>query len=826
MPGTQRSAPASVAEFGILLKRLRLQAGLSQEQLAERARISAKAVGAYERGDRRAPYRDTLALIVEALGVTGAAYDELVSAANRARRRGPSAIGVAARSESPAHPNNLPIARTTFVGRDHDLAEVTALLDRYRLLTLVGSGGVGKTRLAIQAGAQLLDLYPDGVWFVDFAPITDPRLAASVTAQALGISQQQGHRVDEAIPAWLRRKRLVLIFDNAEHVLEKTAALADAILATARDVRILATSRQALNISGEVVHRLAPLAVPAEAADLKTEAALRYGAVALFADRAMAADTRFVLTDNNAAIIAEICRRLDGIPLAIELAAARVKMLSISNLAQRLNERFKILTGGSRSALPRQKTLTALIDWSYDLLVPHERLLFARIGIFAGGLGLDAVTAICSGQGLDGIDIFDLLASLTDKSLVVADTRGELERYRLLESTAAYALEKLIASGQRERLARCHGEYFREQAETADERRGSGSRFAWLAEMELELDNYRAALEWALTQDNDALLGGAIAGALGALWSDAGLVAEGRYWIELALPRVSQVEQPANAARLQLALSGLSDGNRKLENAELAIQLYKSVGDLRGVARAQRLCGFALYQMGRIDEALDVIAQALVVSRACSDAWNVGDCLNLLAIIEVGRGNLPAGRELFGQALAGMKARGDELGAARLLGNMAELTFAAGDPEQALRLTREALELASLRNHRLKASWHNNTAAYCAALGDIASARESALEALRLARQVGHEVYIAVALQHLALLAALGGDVRRGAQLLGYVDARYDQLELKREFTEQWGYDNLLQALRVTLTEDEITRLAAEGGSWPEDRVVEKALKV
>ena len=820
----QRSAPASVAGFGILLRRLRLQAGLSQEQLAERARISAKAVGAYERGERRAPYRDTLVLIVEALGVTGAAYDELVSAADQGRRRGPSAIDVPAPCEFPAHPNNLPIARTTFVGREHDLAEVTALLDRHRLLTLVGFGGVGKTRLAIQVGSEVLDRYPDGVWFVDFGPITDSQLVASVTAQALGMSRQQGHRVDEAIPAWLKRKHLVLIFDNSEHVLETTAALADAILATARDVRILATSRQALNISGEAVHQLAPLAVPAEAAGLKTDEALGYGAVALFADRAMAADTRFVLTDDNAAVVAEICRRLDGIPLAIELAAARVKVLSISNLALRLNERFKLLTGGSRSAPPRQKTLTALIDWSYDLLAPHERLLFARLGIFAGGFGLDAVAAVCSGEGLDGIDIFDLLTSLTEKSLVVADTRDEQERYRLLESTAAYALEKLIASGQRERLARCHGEYFRERAEAADERRGSGSRFAWLAEMELELDNYRAALEWALTQDNDAPLGGAIAGALGALWSDAGLVAEGRYWIELALPRVIQAEQPANAARLQLALSGLSDGNRKLENAESAVQLYQSVGDLRGAARAQRLCGFALYQMGRIDEAREVIARALVASRACSDTWNVGDCLNLLAIIEVSRGNLRAGRELFGQALVEMKARGDELGAARLLGNMAELAFAAGDPEQALRLTREALDLTSRRKHRLEASWHNNTAAYCVALGDTASACESALEALRLARQVGHELYIAVALQHLALLAALDGDIRRGARLLGYVDARYRQLGLKREPTEQWGYDKLLAALRVSLTEDEITRLAAEGGALSEDQAAEKAL--
>jgi predicted ATPase/DNA-binding XRE family transcriptional regulator len=818
----QRSAPASVAEFGTLLKRLRLQAGLSQEQLAERARISAKAVGSYERGDRRAPHRNTLALIVDALGVTGAARDELLSAADQGRRRGPSAVDFASSGEPPAQPNNLPVARTTFVGRDDDVAEVEALLDRHRLLTLVGSGGVGKTRLAIQVGAGMLDRYPDGVWFVDFAPITDPELVGSVVARPLGMSQQQGQAIDEVIPAWLKRKQLLLIFDNAEHVLETTAALAEAILSTAEDVRILATSRQRLNVSGEAVHEVPPLAVPAETAGLNAAEALRYDSVPLFVDRATSADTRFILSDDNAAIVAEICRRLDGIPLAIELAAARVKFLSLFNLARRLNERFKLLTGGSRSALPRQKTLTALIDWSYDLLGSHERRLFVRLGIFAGGFGLNAATAVGGGDGLDESDIFDLLTSLTDKSLVAADTRGDQERYRLLESTSAYALEKLLASGQHERLARRHCEYFRELAEAADERSGSSSKAAWLGAMELELDNYRAALEWALSRKNDAVLGGAIAGALGPLWSDAGLIAEGHYWVELALSRVSQADHRAIAAALQLALSGLSDGKCRREAAELAMQLYESVGDLHGAARAQRMLGFALYQMGRLDEAREVASHALAALSA--DMWHEAENLNLLAIIESSRGDLHASRALHAQSLALMKTLGDELGTARALGNMAELAFAAGDAEEALRLTNEALELASLRKQGLSATWHNNAAAYCVALGDPARARESAREALRLARERREEVFIAIALQHLALIAALDGDTRCAAQLLGYVNARFDQLEVQREPTEQWLYEMLLAALHESLDEHQVTSLTAEGGMWDEEQAVEAAI--
>ncbi len=350
------------------------------------------------------------------------------------------------------------------------------------------------------------------------------------------------------------------------------AKLVASILATAPQVSILATSRQALDIAGETMHRLPSLPLPADVAGLTVDQAMRYGAILLFVNRATAVDTRFTLTDTTAPTVAEICRRLDGIPLAIELAAARVKVLSIPNLAQRLNERFRILTGGSRDALPRQKTLSALIDWSYDLLTPQEQLLFARLGVFAGGFGLEAATTICGAEDLDEIDILDLLASLTDKSLVVADTSGDTERYRLLESTAAYALEKLGAAGEREALTRRHAEHFRDQALAAEERWGTGSEYAWVGAAELELDNDRAALEWTLTRGNDAVLGGAIAGALIHVWWSTGLSVEGRYWISLALERVNEAEHPHVAAQLWHALSQLESGQRRYDMAERAMR--------------------------------------------------------------------------------------------------------------------------------------------------------------------------------------------------------------------------------------------------------------
>ncbi|MDQ6766412.1 MAG: NB-ARC domain-containing protein, partial [Candidatus Eremiobacteraeota bacterium] len=724
-------------------------------------------------------------------------------------------------------PNNLPIQPTSFRGREHDLKEVKSLLRQHKLLTLFGSGGVGKTRLALQVGADILEHYPDGVWLVDFAAITDPELVSSVIAKELGMTQAEGRRVDESISQWLKRKKLLLILDNCEHVLEVVAGLADAITRSCPDVRMLATSRQALGVSGEQVLRLPSLDVPHRLADLTPAAAIQFGAVALFVDRASLVDSSFTLTDDNAPIVADICRRLDGIPLAIELAAARVKVLSIPNLAQRLNDRFKILTGGSRSGLPRQKTLTALIDWSYDLLSPQEQTLFNRFGIFAGGFSLDAATVVCAGEGIDEIDILDLLSSLTDKSLVVADTGGEQERYRLLESTRAYALEKLAIAGERDRLARRHGEYFRDEAQTADKRYGTGSTAAWLARVELELDNYRATLEWALTDGHDVALGGAVAGALERLWFAGGLTVEGRYWIGRAQTGLDESAQPQVSARLWRALALLSSGKRKTDCAERALALYQSVGDGHGAAWALLDLGYGLYQMGRLEESSETFVRALAALRECGNKWGVARCLSLDADIHRSRGDAVAGRELSAQALEAFKALGDEAGTASVLANLAELEFADGQVEQALRLGGESLEIdARGKNATNLAINYTNRAAYCIALGDVDGAREAAREGLRWARQAQNVLVIAIALQHFALLGAPRGQVHSAAQLVGYVNAQYKELGLERESTERWANEKLMAALREQLSEAEIEKLAAEGAAWSEDQAVEEALKI
>jgi predicted ATPase/DNA-binding XRE family transcriptional regulator len=812
--GNDARAPSS-SEFGALLRRYRIAAGLSQEALAERARMSSHGVSALERGYRRTPQRETLTLLADALALGQEQRREFEVAAGRCVLLRPGEV---------AH---LPFALTSFVGREAELEAIASLVRDHRLVTITGSGGVGKTQMALHVGGSLAGGTDDAVRFIAFAPLVDDSFVVATIASAVGVQEVPNRPLLETLRAYLKNKPLLLIFDNCEHVITEVASVVEALLASCPRLRILATSREPLRTAGEHRYRLPSLSVPppGDARRLDAAQGADYGAIALFIDRARAVDHSLTLTDANAPAIAEICRRLDGIPLAIELAAARVSALSISDLATRLSERFSILTGGDRNVLPRQKTLSALIDWSYDLLGPQEQRLFARLGVFRGGFSLTAVSSICDGDGLDEFNVLDLLDSLTEKSLAIADTGGEHARYRLLESTAAYALDKLRASGQSQAFARRHAEYFRDQVLEARGHFGKGTFFAWLAGIEAELDNCRSALEWALSHENDVVLGAAIAGE-SVLWAHAGAAAEGRYWVGLALERVSEVEEPRIAAELRLTLGNLSSGKRKRDEAEHAMRLYESVNDAWSVASAQRQAAFGLYQMRQLDDARETAERALMASLASGHQYNAAQVLDLRAFIESDRGDRKAARELHAKALEAFKALGDELGCAQVLGHLAELEFANGHPEEALRLASESLQIyLHGKNWADIAMFHANSAAYRIALGEMAGARESAQEGLRFARQAQSELTTATGLQHLALLWALDGDAWRAAKLLGFVNAQYGELGYRREGTEQWSYDRLMTALGGMLREDEIAQYAHEGARWSDDEAVEHALK-
>jgi predicted ATPase/transcriptional regulator with XRE-family HTH domain len=818
----------SFLTFGTLLRQHRVAAGLSQEALAERAHMSSHGVSALERGYRRTPQRETVALLADALALSDEQRQAFEAAAARwVLLRGERGSSVTVGPWADGASSNLPAAVSSFIGRDAELDAVASLVREHRLVTLIGAGGVGKTQTALHAGAALSGSAGYAAWFIGFASIADESLVVPSIASTLGVQEVPGRSLFETLRAHLKNRTLLLIFDNCEHVVAAVTTVAEVLLAACPRLRILATSREPLRADGERTYRLPSLTFPSSAVAARIDAmeATTYGAIALFVDRASAVDYRLVLTDENAPIIAEICRRLDGIPLAIELAAARIGVLSVRDLARRLNERFQLLTGGSRAAVPRQKTLSALIDWSYDLLTPQEQQLLMRLAVFNGSFDADAATNVCGGEGLDVVDLFDLLVSLTDKSLVLADTSGEQARYRLLESTAAYALDKLSESGRHRSFARRHAEYFRDQI-LRGTRLDTGSFFAWLDNIRLGFDNCRAALEWALTRGNDPVLGATIASD-SALWTYAGLASEGRYWIGLALEHVSEAREPRIVAKLRFVLGDLSSGKAKYDEGMRAVRLFELAQDARGAAAALRQVAFGLFQMRRLEDAAEAAERALTASRACDDVSNVGECLELRAIIETGRGDPWAVRALHTEALEIFKALGDDIAAANALANLAELEFSEGDPVQAVRLVTESLEIHLRGKSPMDiAALYGNSAAYRIALDDLSGARESARNGLKFARQAEVDLYIAIGLQHLASLAALDGDRERAAKLLGYVEVKYRELGYEREGTEQYGYDKLIAALRSALSEDDIVNLGALGARFSEDQAVEQALLV
>lgn len=738
-----------------------------------------------------------------------------------------------------ALPNNLPLQLTSFVGRDDDVNEIKALLQEHRLVTLCGIGGAGKTRCAIQVGADMLDRFPDGVWLAELAPITDATLVASAIAKALGIRESPTAPLLDTLVAYLRPRRLLLLLDNCEHVIEGARDVVARILRACPEVRILATSREALNIAGEQLFRLPSLGVPPLQETLTARVARPYGAVALFADRAAASDTRFALNDENARYVAEISRRLDGIPLAIELAAARIKVLSPRELAKKLDERFRVLTGGDRSALPRHRTMRALIDWSYDLLSEEERALFRKLSIFAGGFTLESASAIWAGEAMDELTVLEQLTSLVDKSLVQADAGAPITRYRLLESTRQYAREKLIERGEEAAIARAHAEVFLALAQSLEGSYDSTPDDDWFPQVEPELENWRTALEWTLTARGNVLLGQRLAGELGREWAFL-TASEGLRWIQCAQQSVDGTTPPEVLARLDLAEAQL-EGVLVLHKAsylaaQRALARYRELGDAERIAQAQRLAGRGLVFTGSVAEGEALLREALAAFRAFGARTLAGAALENIAIARNAQGDLNGARAYYTEALEIFRTMGAERLTASVTSNLAEAEFRDGHPEAALRWAQEALrsDRRAIFNNRT-ALLMCNMAAYCIALGRYDDARDRAREALKIARDVHYEIALIWAVQHLAGVAALRAhseeasardDSARAARLLAYVDTRLEALEALREYTEAQEYGNIRETLQAALGADELNRLCEEGRTWREDDAVAEALQV
>jgi predicted ATPase len=576
-------------------------------------------------------------------------------------------------------------------------------------------------------------------------------------------------------------------------------------------VKIIATSRESLRVDGEHVYRMPSLAVPPEGARLTADAALEFGAVTLFVERATAADTRFVLTDDNVAIVSDICRRLDGIALAIELAAPRVKIFSVGQLAERLGERFRLLTGGRRTALPRQQTMRALIDWSYDLLGDDEKTLFRKLGIFSGGWSLAAATSICGDADVSEWEVLERLSALVEKSLVQVDFDGDGQRYRLLESTKEYAREALRAAGEYEAAARAHARHYLDVAREVDDLfvgRGSSNEASVLALA--DIDNFRSALTWSLKDGNDVAAGSEIAARLGILWS-RWYRFEGERWLRTARDVASG--DPSMAARVLLALSRvLPDGIEKVARASEAVTAFRAIDEPLALASALSSEAEALRAIGEYGKAAQAQADGVALYRKHGTPSQVTSALLTLGSVETIAGNLDAARRLLEEARL-LNPR--NVSAAT---NLAELEFADGHFESAIRYAREALDYFRERHRSNACIVLCNLAAYSLALGRADDARIFAREGLAVAHELRVADLVALAIQHLASVAIASGDADRAARLTGFVDARYAELGLKRDTSEQYTYERLRSDLAAALSSSDLAQRMSEGLAMSEER--------
>ena len=675
--------------FGELLREHRLAAGLTQAALAERAGIGTRGLQDLERSLSQ-PHRDTLQRLEVALGLSPDERTAFRGAARASPRRRAGVVRQVVAGTGimgSGAPYNLPLPLSSFVGRERELDAVRRLLEQARLVTLTGAGGIGKTRLALRVAADQVAAYADGVCWVELAALTDHALVPQTVAAALGVREQPGQPLGETLAEALRPKRLLLVLDNCEHLVAAAAQLTDALLCADPGLTVLATSREPLYIPGEANWQVAPLSTPDPHEPMAVDGLTQYESVRLFIDRAGLAQPSFAVTTQSAPALAEVCHQLDGIPLAIELAAARVKLLTVEQIAARLNDRFGLLVGGSRTAQPRHQTLRGAIDWSYDLLTDAERQLFHRLAVFAGGWTLEAAEAVCAGGCVDSTEVLELLGHLVNKSLAVAeeDLTGA-KRYHLLDTLRQYGRERLLASGESDAVRVRHATYYLTSAECAEPQLGQRRQAAWIERLGYEQSEIRAALDWLVTRGEvqQALR---LAGVMSRFWEVRGQLNEGRARLAALLgmpgasaPTVARAKVLDGAAVLALYQFDVAAARALFKES---LTLYREHQEMRGIAWVLIHLGWLCHDIGRWRAGRRFLLEALAWCRQQDDRRSVARCLTILGMIAFAEVDFNTARSHYEESLALNREIGDRWGTAWAFHNVGRLRLAQAELGQA-----------------------------------------------------------------------------------------------------------------------------------------------
>jgi predicted ATPase/DNA-binding CsgD family transcriptional regulator/DNA-binding XRE family transcriptional regulator len=811
----EAATTTDLPRFGALLKRHRLAAGLTQEALAGQAGLSARAVSDLERDPGRRPRLESLALLATALGLSPEQHAHLRAAA----RLGP-------RGQAKEQAGTLPAYLNSFVGREAASAEVGRRLGATRLLTLIGAGGCGKTRLAVQVAADLVGAYPAGVWFVDLAPLTAAALVPGAVLAALGLTEAPGRSAAAAVSAHLGGRSGLLLLDNCEHLIAACASMAEELLGACPGLRVLATSREPLGAPGELVWRVPSLPAPGPDEPPDPGRLAAYPAVRLFVERAAAAEPTFDLTVGNAAAVARVCRRLDGIPLALEMAAARVRVLTPEQIAARLDDRFELLTGGSRTAPTRQQTLRAALDWSHDLLAEPERALLRRLGVFVGGWTLEAAEAVCAGGPVGPGDVLAGLSALIDKSLVLADVKASQGRYRLLETVRAYALDRSTEPTEAAAVGARHAAYYLTVAERAAPVLKGPEQVDCLDRLEQERGNIRAALGWWV-EHGEAAPALRLVGALGWFWAMRGHLVEGRSWMARALALAGDADPAARASALARAtllawMQGDLDAARTA-GAE-AVETARRARDAPVLVDALLALGPALYDRGQRADAELLFAEGLSAARAAGYRWGTALALFWSAVAALGRADPAAARVHLEESLALSRALGDPRGAAFALSYLGTLARRRGDLSEAEALFAESLTLRRAVGPRRGVVHElNNLGLVARARGEHVRAHALHCEALALAGEIGDRPTVVFTLEAFAGLAAASARPAHALRLAAAAAALRTEMGLRNPPEREEELRAWLRPARRALGPARSAAAWAEGQAMDAEAAVARA---